>query len=434
LPIFVTLAKPNIMTSKLLGVFLTIFVTIAASAQNDNPTKLADSFYQAKNYKAAAMAYLNVAEEDDWPTVKKGCFYNAACCYALDGDTAKAISYLEKSVYEWGYKNVDNVLNDGDLTSLHKTAQWKKIITYLKDNKKQLSNPRSAKLITSDIHNFWEAYDLVQNDTANMAAIYKAGYFDKASIGLRDYTFTKIGKQEYFVNNQRKKPKFYKAIRNNTLSVDTMKEQMYQSFEKFKALYDEASFPDIYFVIGRWNSAGTASDNGLLLGVDQIAQTPEIPTDELNLWEKNNFTPINRVPVIVAHELIHFQQDKIKRDTTLLCGALIEGMADFLAELIIGQNPAQRLQDFANGKRKKIWADFQQEMYLKRAYNWIANGDQERPDHPADLGYYMGYEICKAYYEKAADKKQAIKDILTFQNAKELLEKSGYAEKVAKQE
>lgn len=421
------------MTHKLLAFCLGIFTAMAAMAQNNNPTRAADSLYQQKNYIAAAQAYLKVMDEDDWPTVKKGCCYNAACCYALAGDTAKAIAYIEKSVYELGYKKVDGIMNDGDLTILHETPQWKKLTQYLADYKNGLSNPRKAKLITADIHHFWQAYDLAQKDTAKMAAIYKANYFDKASLGLKDYFTTKIGKLDYFVNNQRKKPKYYKAIRNNTLSVDTMKEQMYQSFEKLKALYDDASFPDIYFVIGRWNSAGTVSDNGLLLGVDQIAQTPEVPLDELNLWEKNNITPISRVPVIVAHELIHFQQDKIKTDTTLLCNALTEGMADFLAELIIGKNPGQRLQDFAEGKRQKIWADFQKEMYLSRAYNWIANGDQERPDHPADLGYYMGYEICKAYYEKATDKKQAVKDILTFQNSKEFLEKSGYAEKVAKQ-
>ena len=45
-------------------------------------------------------------------------------------------------------------------------------------------------------------------------------------------------------------------------------------------------------------------------------------------------------------------------------------------------------------------------MYLDRAYNWIANSEQETDDKPADLGYWVGYQICKAYYEQATNKKK----------------------------
>jgi hypothetical protein len=41
----------------------------------------------------------------------------------------------------------------------------------------------------------------------------------------------------------------------------------------------------------------------------------------------------------------------------------------------------------------------------------------------------MGYEICKAYYEKATDKKAAIKEMLELQDPKAFLEKSRYGER-----
>ena len=46
----------------------------------------------------------------------------------------------------------------------------------------------------------------------------------------------------------------------------------------------------------------------------------------------------------------------------------------------------------------------------------------------------MGYRICKAYYENAKDKKQAIKDIIEMdvssdEKAREFLIKSGYVPK-----
>jgi hypothetical protein len=38
-------------------------------------------------------------------------------------------------------------------------------------------------------------------------------------------------------------------------------------------------------------------------------RTFETPADELNEWLKSVIKPVSEVPHIVAHELIHFQQD-----------------------------------------------------------------------------------------------------------------------------
>lgn len=49
-------------------------------------------------------------------------------------------------------------------------------------------------------------------------------------------------------------------------------------------------------------------------------------------------------------------------------------------------------------------------MFLGYQANWLYNGSQKGED--ADLGYFIGYEICKSYYRQAKNKKQAIKDII----------------------
>lgn len=120
----------------------------------------------------------------------------------------------------------------------------------------------------------------------------------------------------------------------------------------------------------------------------------------------------------------------MRQDTTLISYAIQEGMADFFAELLTGVNPSQRQYDFAKDRKKKIWNDFAAEMYLNRYNNWIANGDQETPDHPSDLGYYIGYEICKSYYDEMPDKKQAIIDMFHISDYKDFLKKSKYEEKM----
>ncbi len=51
------------------------------------------------------------------------------------------------------------------------------------------------------------------------------------------------------------------------------------------------------------------------------------------------------------------------------------------------------------------------------------------PDgRPNDLGYFIGYRIAEAYYNRTADKQHAIRDIINGGNGnvRELLAKSGY--------
>ncbi len=49
-------------------------------------------------------------------------------------------------------------------------------------------------------------------------------------------------------------------------------------------------------------------------------------------------------------------------------------------------------------------------MYGTDFSDWLYNGNNAKT--VADLGYFMGYAICKSYYEHAADKTRAIKEII----------------------
>jgi hypothetical protein len=303
--------------------------------------------------------------------------------------------------------------------------EWMPLVARIEKMKTGTNDPLKAKLVTTDIGNFWKAYDLAQQDTANRLAIYKKYYIDPGTAGLQDYFAIKVGSVKNFVRTHDAKPKFYAAIRKNTFMVDAQKPQMIASFVKFKQLYPAANFPDVYFVMGAFTSGGTSTDNGLLIGLDQIVRTPDIPVTELTLWQNNNFNNLSSLPNLIAHELIHFNQNGMKQDTTLLQGVLVEGMADFIGELISGHNANERLHVWAKGREKQVWADFEKEMYLKRSYNWIANSNQETADKPADLGYWVGYYICKAYYDKSTDKVKAINDMLNIKDYKAFYEQSG---------
>ncbi|GAB3941795.1 hypothetical protein GCM10028805_05530 [Spirosoma harenae] len=416
--------------SFLIYLLLSLFAT-QLKAQSFSTLKWkADSSYNAKSFAVASTFYVKAGEAAEFPFQRKGVYYDASCCYALTGKIEQAFKYLTLSVKTYGYNNLNNISNDTDLKYLHADKRWLPLIKHIKPIQTSSDDPLKAQLITTDIRNFWDAYAQAKKDTNRRAQIFRDVYLAKASPGLQDYYQYKIQTVSRFVKSYDKLPQFYAALRPNTLKVEEQKGQMIDSFVKFKELYPEAKFPNVYFVMGCFSSGGTATNNGLIIGLDQNARTPAIPTSELTLWQKNNFSNLKEVPNVVAHELIHFQQNNLASDTTLLRAALVEGMADFLGELISGKTANPRLAVFAKGREKQIWADFKKEMYLNKASNWIANSSQETPDKPADLGYWIGYIICKAYYEEVADKKQAVHDILHIKNYRQFLEKSRVEEKL----
>lgn len=139
---------------------------------------------------------------------------------------------------------------------------------------------------------------------------------------------------------------------------------------------------------------------------------------------------------MVAHEVIHIEQKQAnhsresRRKKTLLESALGEGGADFLGEKISGGiiNAAQRA--FGNLHERELWEEFRTAMNGTDATKWLYEGERAK-GRPADMGYYMGYRICEAFYQKAVDKSEAVRRILALNDPEGLLRESGYAAKVA---
>ena len=418
---------------------LTGIALIYSQASNEEENELslqqirkeANAFYSSKKFNKATNKYLEVIELSEFESQKQGAAYNAACCLALLKKSDSAFILLEKAI-AYGYKNKEHLNTDSDLKTLHTNAKWKGLINSIPKSKTLNSDPELAKIITQDIHHFWEAYDLSEKQPNNVREIYKEYYFDKASDGMEDYIGSKISSINYFIKHIESHPKLYQTIRENTLKVDDYKKKIHQSFKNFKEIYQEAKFPDVYFVIGAFTSGGTVSPSGLLIGTNQMSDGENVNTEELNFREKMLMNKSKFLPNVVAHELIHFQQNEMKRDTITLGYAIKEGMADFLGELISGDTANRKIFEWTKGKEKQIWADFEKDMYFDRYNNWIANSGSASKDSYPDLGYWIGYEICKSYYENMDNKKQAIYDMLHIKDYRNFLRESKWEIKLQK--
>jgi hypothetical protein len=342
----------------------------------------------------------------------------------------------------------------------------------------QATNPDSARLITGDISNFWRAIDHAAGkggDTAALIVALRDDYLKNPSPGLFDWVVNRLISQDAvgktleakgwsreramsamaaapgtpdragfdtivmpavlenaarnLATSYLARRRYYDAIRPNTLAVDTaraIKDSIHAAFRRMSSLYPDAKYADAYFLIGRMTSGGTTGRNTLLIGTEMFSRDPTTPIDELPAWHRAVTGQISNLPQIVAHEMIHTLQGKREGKATLLSAALGEGSADFLAELISGKHIINPAYAYGDAREAELWVKFKTEMDSSNTSNWLYQGDRAPPGVPADLGYWMGYKISKAYYDKAADKKAAVREILLYKDARAFLLASGY--------
>ncbi len=315
----------------------------------------------------------------------------------------------------------------GVLSAMLPVAQT---LTVSAGNAQQKPNhdPDAAELVFSDIDLFWKAYDSAK--PANRTGVLREEYLEKGSLGLKEFTRVRIVSAENLAKTIEKHPKYYASLREPSRKAASYNKAIRDTFHKLKELYEPAVFPNVYFVIGRMNSGGTLTDKGLLIGVDMHGMTKGTPVEELGGWHRVTIKPIEDIPHIVAHELIHYQQKYPRGNSTLLGMAIMEGSADFVGELISGSQINLHLHKYGNARERELWAEFKQQMDGKDLSNWLFQGDRAK-GRPADLGYYIGYKICEAYYQQAAHKKEAIKAILEIKDFKEFLKASKYESRFA---
>ncbi len=284
-------------------------------------------------------------------------------------------------------------------------------------------DPDAARIVTSDIPNFWRAYDGAT--LLDAADRFQRIYLDPGSAALPEFYLTGRSLAAAVAS----RPRFYASIRASTLALDTdrsMADSIRAAFRHLKARYPDAVFPDVYFFVGRLNTGGTVGAHGLLMGAEMHVREAATPVDELSDWERGVIDGRAGIPHIVAHELVHFQQLPDSKDKPLLSRALHEGCADLVGELISGGHINARQHEYGAAHERALWEEFRTAMHGTDANRWLYNGSTIK-DRPSDLGYYVGYRICRAYYERAGDKDGALRQILRMDDADRFLMESGYA-------
>lgn len=265
----------------------------------------------------------------------------------------------------------------------------------------------------SDVERFYEIYDAAGG---HPDAETLQRYIDTGSAGLRTFADLRRTTGERIAAAIEKNPKLYSNARQCADVLPRVRERLATALATLGELYPAARFPPVTVAIGRGKPVGVGGpETGVQIGLEALCAV-----------EYFNADIEDRFVYVTAHEFIHVQQAPLFDDEdepTVLEVSLQEGVAEFVTELITGSVAYSHLPRLVRGREMEIETAFAADKNKTDLSDWVYNGTLEKP---GDLGYWVGYRIAKSYYHHAADKNQALREILEAKNAETFLADSGW--------
>ncbi|MCR4029309.1 MULTISPECIES: DUF2268 domain-containing putative Zn-dependent protease [Flavobacterium] len=260
-------------------------------------------------------------------------------------------------------------------------------------------NPFDAVFETKDTKNFWLAFDKMEKTKENPFV----EYMKKGSPGVKAFTEYRIINADSLFVVVKKRKADYELSRNVLDGLNTKEKRVRAIYSALKYWYPKAKFPPIYFVYGRFNSGGTSALEGIVVGTEKLQN-------------------LDGISGLIAHELVHYQQNISGKDA-LLKWCLLEGGADFIGELISGESINQFSYQYGEKNLDKLCMEFVSRLKNIDNQDWLY-GTSQKDDRPNDLGYWIGYKITEAYFNKQKDKQKAIDEILNIKDTMQFLKQS----------
>jgi hypothetical protein len=357
-------------------------------------------------------------------------FVEAAHAYWKSGDLDSAVSMFNSAI-DHGMSN-PSILDKLSISDTPGGAEWNALTERLDSIGLKLGELNHFELRTDAMTTFWPYFEKAMADTSQ-ARTYLREFVLNGPPEIRDFYVVRYGNIDQMYGQMiNGAPGYYQYLQRQFSpdSLKPMKKNILASMERFQELYPSAVFPKVYIVPGILNSGGTATEMGMFLGGDMYGRSPEMPTEELNDWQQGAIMNFSDLPRLTIHELMHFQQKY--RDTlhaeTLLSAVIHEGVCDFMVELCRGEPLDNENLAFLSEPENEVWifAELQEELMGDDHSKWLYNGGSIE-DRPHDLGYTVGYLICKSYYQNHPDQKEAVYQLLNTDNFTEIVRLSDYS-------
>jgi hypothetical protein len=273
---------------------------------------------------------------------------------------------------------------------------------------------------TQDVDLFYKVYDAAAGHPSE--AELQHDYIDAGTEGLQQFVKVRDLSGETLAKALAKHPEDYSGARRCVVGLGGVRRRLVIALRKLGELYPEARYPPVTILIGRDNTGGATGANGVLIGLEMICRAN---------WMEPNIE--DRLVHLISHEYAHVQQPAAEMEdpnTTVLFSSLLEGGAEFIAELTCGSVSNTHFALWTKGREKEIETAFVADEDKTDKSEWLYNGPGT-PEKPGDLGYWVGYRIVKSYYQHAPDKRVALREIIQVHDAKAFLAKSGWYPGVA---
>jgi hypothetical protein len=273
-----------------------------------------------------------------------------------------------------------------------------------------------ATVQTGDVDLFYRVYD--KADGHPTAEQLQHEYLDQGSEGLHLFARLRNISGQRIADTLAKNPSLYADAKRCLAVLPQARERLETALHTLGRLYADARFPPVTIAIGRGKPVAIgAPDTGIQVGLEALCAIDWLNPDIED-----------RIVYVLAHEYAHVQQVRAhalseKETPTVLEISLLEGIAEFVGELTAGQVAYSRNAAAAVGHELEIETRFAADLDKTDLSDWAYNAT---PDTPGDLGYWVGYRIAKAYYRNAPDKRQALREILEMDDAKDFLARSGW--------
>lgn len=293
----------------------------------------------------------------------------------------------------------------------------KELITLIAIFISTLLYSQTTSVVTSDIDNFWVAFDKISATKNNEEKLdyLETLFLDKGTPGLKAIMQARGYTAQQYIDAIKNYPKFWQSIRNNTLKAKVFGEEIDKAILKLKKMYPELKPTTVYFAIGALQTGGTAYNGIVLIGsemalTDQNTVTNEFPA-EISGGRRTYFdqNPIHNIVLLNLHEYIHTQQKPLIQN--LLSEVLYEGVAEFVSAKALDKPSSTPAVHFGV-KNPNVKKRFEEEMFNFRTQDKWLWSDARNEFGMRDLGYYIGYALCEKYYNEAKDKKAAIKKMI----------------------
>jgi Predicted Zn-dependent protease (DUF2268) len=267
---------------------------------------------------------------------------------------------------------------------------------------------------TEDVDLFYKVYDAAGGRPT--AEQLQRDYLDAGSDGLHHLAKLRNVTGERIAQTLAQRPEIYTKAKECLEVLPRVRQRLQSAFRELTRLYPQARLPPVTIAVGRGKPVAVGGPvTGIQVGLEALCATEWLNPDVED-----------RFVYMIAHEYAHVQQSAELADNehpTALEMVLIEGAAELTAELIAGHTAYSHFPKLTQGREKDIETAFVADQDKRDLKDWLYNST---PENPGDLGYWVGYRIAKTYYQRATDKRAALRDILEMTDPKAFLAKSGW--------